>query len=38
MYWRSVQSCWLAEKAFRSDTRAVPKIVREFLEPCGNLV
>jgi hypothetical protein len=26
----------LAEKAFRSDARAIPKIVEEFLKPCGN--
>jgi hypothetical protein len=38
MYWRSVQSFWPAEKAFRSDARAVPKIVGEFLKPCGNRV
>jgi hypothetical protein len=38
LYWRSVQPCWLAEKAFWLDARAVPKIVGEFLKPCGNRV
>jgi hypothetical protein len=28
----------LAEKAFRLDARAVPKIVGEFLKACGNKV
>jgi hypothetical protein len=28
----------LAEKAFRSDARAVPKIMGEFLKPSGNRV
>jgi hypothetical protein len=36
MYWRGMQLCQLTEKAFRSDARAVPKIVGEFLKACGN--
>jgi hypothetical protein len=36
MYWRSVQLCWLAEKALRLDAEAVPKIMGEFLKPFGN--
>jgi hypothetical protein len=31
-----VQPHWSAEKAFRSDAKAVPKIVGEFLKFCGN--
>jgi hypothetical protein len=38
MYWRSVQPSCLAEKAFRSDAKAVPKLVGESLKPCGNQV
>jgi hypothetical protein len=37
-YWNSVQPCWLAEKAFRLGANPVPKIVGEFLKPCGNWV
>jgi hypothetical protein len=37
-YWRSVQLCWLAEKSLRSDSKAVLKIVCEFLKFCGNWV
>jgi hypothetical protein len=33
IYWRSVQPCWTAEKAFRLDAKAVLKIVGEFLKP-----
>jgi hypothetical protein len=33
-----VQPCQLAEKTFRSDAKAVPKIVGEFLKVCGNQV
>jgi hypothetical protein len=36
MSWRNVQPYWSAKKAFRSDVKAVPKIVGEFLKPCGN--
>jgi hypothetical protein len=36
MNWRSVQPCWSVEKALRSYTKAVLKIVGEFLKPCGN--
>jgi hypothetical protein len=36
MYWRSMQPYWLAEKAFRSNAKAVPKIVGEFFKPYGN--
>jgi hypothetical protein len=32
-YWRDVQLCWLADKSLRSDTKAVLKIVGEFLKP-----
>jgi hypothetical protein len=28
--------CWLAKKAFRLNVKAAPKIVGEFLKPCGN--
>jgi hypothetical protein len=28
----------LAEKSFRSDAKAAPKIVHEFFKPCGNQV
>jgi hypothetical protein len=30
--------CWSAEKAFRTDAKAVPKMVGEFLKPHGNRV
>jgi hypothetical protein len=33
-----VQRCWLGKKAFRSDAKAVPKIVRGILKPCSNRV
>jgi hypothetical protein len=36
MYWRNVEPCWLAEEPLKSDAKAVPKIVGEFLKPCGN--
>jgi hypothetical protein len=35
MYWMSVQLCSLAEKTLRSDAKAAPNIVGEFLKPCG---
>jgi hypothetical protein len=34
MYWKSVQPCWLSEKAFRLDMKAISKIVGEFLKAC----
>jgi hypothetical protein len=37
-HWRNVQPYWSAKKAFRSDTRAVPMIVGEFLKSCGNCI
>jgi hypothetical protein len=37
-YWRSVQPCWSAEKPFRLDAKAVPKIVGGFLKLCGDQV
>jgi hypothetical protein len=37
MYWRSVQLCWSAEKAFRSDDKAVLKIVGEFLKAVATM-
>jgi hypothetical protein len=33
-----VQPFWLAEKALRSDAKAVAKIMGEVLKPCGNQV
>jgi hypothetical protein len=30
MYWKNVQPCWLAEKAFRLDTKAVPTSGKVF--------
>jgi hypothetical protein len=33
-----MKPCWSAEKALRSDAKVVPKIVGEFLKPCGNWV